>query len=175
MYLEGVIDTDVQNTFFLSWANIVLAPGIDPILPPTTGPGNVHGLRIVGSLFESSDGNRSVVLDERQRKFTNLTDTLIEKGAARLQLSGPGRQLVGTRASKQLHRSNTTRFQFDFSDSLIFGSIQEVRYSLSLEAGQFARSAARWTIGEPTVTIETDEPVSGIAVVDVDESMNDRW
>ena len=27
LYLRGVIDTDVQNTFFLSWANIVIAPG----------------------------------------------------------------------------------------------------------------------------------------------------
>ena len=44
----GVIDTDVQNTFLLSWGNIVLAPGRVPIAPSTTGPGNVHGLRIVG-------------------------------------------------------------------------------------------------------------------------------
>jgi hypothetical protein len=82
---------------------------------------------------------------------------------------------VATRASKQLRQNNTTRFEFDFSDSLIFGSIQEVRYSLSLDAGQFARSAARFRTGEPTVTIETDEPVSGIAVVDVDESTRDKW
>jgi len=80
---QGVIDTDIQNTFFLN-GNIVLAPGVDPILPPTTGPGAVHGLRVAGSLFETNHGNRSVVLDERQRKFTPgaVTDTRIERGAA---------------------------------------------------------------------------------------------
>jgi hypothetical protein len=57
----------------------------------------------------------------------------------------------------------------------MFGSVQDVRYSLSLDAGLFARSAARWTTGEATVTIETDEPVSEIAVVDVDESTQDKW
>jgi hypothetical protein len=173
--MQGVIDTDIQNTFLLSWANIVLAPGATPILPPTTPPGDVHGVRIVGSIFEASDGNRSVVLDERAAKFTGVSDTLIERGTARLQPTGLGRTLVGTRASKQLRLINVTQFEFDFTDSLIFGTIQEVRYSLSLEGGLFARSAARWTAGTARVVIETDVVVSGTCVVDVDESRHDKW
>jgi hypothetical protein len=52
VYLKGVIDTDVQNTFFLAWGNIVLAPGGE--IPNYSV---LHGVRIVDNLFESSDGN----------------------------------------------------------------------------------------------------------------------
>ena len=170
MYLHGVIDTDISNTFFLSYANLVLAPGGE--IPGQT---SIHGVRVVGSLFESSDGNTSVVLDERQQAFTAVTDTVIERGAARV-VDGPGRRLLGTRATQKLPVANaTTRFEFDFSDVLVFGSIREVRYSLSLDTGMFARSAARWTPGTSSVVIETDEAVSGTCIVDVDESERDKW
>ena len=137
--------------------------------------GTEVGLRIAGSLFEANDGNASVVLDERRRRFTGVTDTVIERGAARLQPSGPGRRLLGTRASRTLAKRNTTTFEFDFAGSLVFGSIQEVRYSLSLDAGMFARSAARWTPGTAKVVVETDVAVSGSCTVDVDESKRDEW
>ena len=187
MYLHGVIDTDVQNTFFLSWANLVLAPGGE--IPGRDGT-TIHGVRVVGSIFESNDGNASVVLDERQERFTGLTDSVIERGATRVPSAswgkGPGRRLLGTRASATLAKENATRFEFDFSDRLVFGSIQEVRYSLSLGGGGggsggggggggFARSTARWTPGTATVVVETDQPVSGTCVVDVDESKRDQW
>jgi hypothetical protein len=116
-----------------------------------------------------------VVLDERNGSFTGVTDSVIERGAARAMTEGPGRRLVGTRATKKLTKYNTTKFEFDFSDSLVFGSIREVRYSLSLDTGMFARSAARWTPGNSIVVIETDVPVSGICIVDVDESERDKW
>ena len=152
----------------------MLAPGATAILPPTTPPTVVHGLRIVGSLFESSDGNRSVVLDERGRRFTGVSDTVIERGAARVQPTGLGRRLLGTRATLTRSLRNATRAEFDFASQLVFGKIREVRFSLSLESG-FARSAARWTPGESTVVVETDVPVSGTCTVDVDESERDTW
>ena len=152
----------------------MLAPGATAILPPTTPPTVVHGLRIVGSLFESSDGNRSVVLDERARHFAGVSDTVIERGAARVQPTGLGRRLLGTRATLTRSLRNATRAEFDFASQLVFGKIREVRFSLSLESG-FARSAARWTPGESTVVVETDVPVSGTCTVDVDESERDKW
>ena len=85
------------------------------------------------SLFESSDGNASVVLDQRQRRFTGVSDTIIERGRARLQPSGPGRRLRGTRATKSIVKRNTTRFEFDFAPDLVFGSIREVRRSSQLD------------------------------------------
>ena len=176
LYLKGVIDTDIQNTFFLSWANIVIAPGGE--IPGAEGR-TIHGLRIVGSLFESDDGNASVVLDQRHGvpRFVGITDSVIERGALRTQPPGHlGRRLLGTRATLKLVKENTTRFEFDFSHKLVFGSIQEVRYSLSLRGdGVFARSAARWTAGAATVVVETDVPVSGTCIVDVDESERDKW
>eukprot|EP00937_MAST-01D_sp_MAST-1D-sp2_P008195 g8195.t1 len=178
LYLQGVIDTDVQNTFFLSWANIVLAPGGE--IPGVEGRA-VHGVRVVGSIFEASDGNASVVLDERHgNTFARVpvTDSVIERGAARAwnDSSRPGvRRLRGTRASRTMTGKNTTKFEFDFSRDLIFGTIRAVRYSLSLDPGLFARSAARWVPGTAKVTVETDEPVSGTCIVDVDESESDAW
>ena len=153
----------------------MLAPGATAILPPTTPPTVVHGLRIVGSLFESSDGNRSVVLDERRgRRFAGVSDTVIERGAARVQPTGLGRRLLGTRATLTRSLRNATRAEFEFASQLVFGKIREVRFSLSLESG-FARSAARWTPGESTVVVETDVPVTGTCTVDVDESERDKW
>ena len=68
---------------------------------------------------------------------------------------------------------NARRFEFDFSGVLVFGSIREVRYSLRLDDGLFARHAARWVAGTAKVTVETDVAVSGTCIVDVDESEND--
>ena len=85
------------------------------------------------------------------------------------------RRLLGTRASRTITSRNTTAFSFDFSRDLVFGAIRVVRFSLGLDAGLFARSAARWVPGTATVTVETDEPVSGTCTVDVDESESDAW
>merc|ERR1712118_277473 len=138
LVLEGVADTDVQNTFFMSMGNIVLVPGGDTSTV-------LRGLRIVGNVFdpcEHSHGNVSVFLDQRQQKFTDVFDTHIEPGVSRVHESASFKRLVGTRASMKLSKQNTTHFEFDFTDALVFGSIQEVRFSLSLDSTQFARSAA---------------------------------
>ena len=129
-------------------------------------------------MFESDDGNASVVLDQRHGvpKFVGITDSVIERGVARTLPAGHlGRRLLGTQATKKLDKDNTTRFEFDFSDVLVFGAIQEVRYSLSLRGGGFARSTARWRAGTASVVVETDVVVSGTCIVDVDESERDKW
>jgi len=80
-------------------------------------------------------------------------------------------QLKLTRARRSLHLNAATKWVFDFSDMLLLPLIEEVSYSITLDAGSsFARHAAREPSGT-TVMVETDVPVSGTVVVEVAQAV----
>ena len=129
--------------------------------------GEIDGFVVTGNTWKNGGrmpANATVVIDERSRRFGtvrdfvmsgNLPDLSPSHGNASVPLMAPR----AVRATRTLRLRAATRWDFDFGDALLFDSIAEVRYSITIEGGAFARHAARPADGL-TVAVETDVAVT---------------
>lgn len=162
----------IMDTFFLGMGNLVVRA--EQSCPPyvhtawcSKSLGKIDGFYVSGNTFKNGGkmpANVTVMLDERDRKFGTVKDFVMlgntpddgKKGNTSTMLMAP----KALRATRSLSLKAATRWDFNFSDVLLFGTISEVRYSITIEGkGAFARHAARPAVG-CAVAVETDEPVN---------------
>uniref|UniRef100_A0A6B2L5B9 Rhamnogalacturonase A/B/Epimerase-like pectate lyase domain-containing protein n=1 Tax=Arcella intermedia TaxID=1963864 RepID=A0A6B2L5B9_9EUKA len=150
----------IVDGFFLCGGNIVLVA-----IP---GHQTVNGLNVIDNQWDQCSNN-TIMLDQTQAKFTDVIDTTIESNMA-----NPTSLLMkSTKATAKLRLENASKWQFDFNNRLLFGSIQNFGYSMVIEGNGFARHAAR-AINGNIVTVETDQPVTGTVYVWVDQSRDSQ-
>eukprot|EP00054_Salpingoeca_dolichothecata_P013636 m.76163 g.76163 ORF g.76163 m.76163 type:complete len:496 (+) comp20579_c0_seq5:184-1671(+) len=145
----------IIDSFFLCAGNIVIKA--------IEGKTVIQGLLISGNIFNNC-GNDTVVLDQREANFTKVYDTVISDNLASSQYN-----LTSTRAHAALRQENATRWEFDFSNTLLFPEITRTEYSIQIEGSGFARHTVRPPQGRKVV-VETDEPVTGTVFLFVDQS-----
>ena len=175
MVVHNPVGVTVSDSFFLGMGNLVVRA------EPTCRPADMHntarrcdqslgeidGFVVTGNTWKNGGrmpANATVVVDERGRRFGtvrdlvmsgNLPDLAPSRGNAAVPLMAP----KAVRATKTLRLQAAKRWDFDFSAALLFDSIAEVRYSITIEGGAFARHAARPADGL-TVAVETDVAVT---------------
>jgi len=145
----------ISDSFFLCGGNVVLKA--------TEKHTSILGLNIIGNQFDVCH-NTSVMLDEREAKFTTVQDTIIQGNMLSSSYS-----TGSTQASASLRLENSTKWHFDFSKILLFQSIKHVTYSIEIENGEFTMHASRKPVGN-TVDVETSHPVTATVEIHVDQS-----
>lgn len=70
-----------------------------------------------------------------------------------------------TRARKSLTQAASTRWEFDFTDALVFPTIDQVQYSVTSDSAAFVQHFARTPQGAKVV-VETSTPVDATVVVE---------
>jgi hypothetical protein len=147
----------IEESFFLCGGNIVLVS-----IPNHT---TIKGLNIIGNQWDLCK-NDTIVLDQTKAKFTDVNDTVIKDN-----MMNPQTMVVkSTQASAKLRLVQATKWEFDFSERLLFPQIQSVKYSFEIEGNTFAMHASRPPVGK-TVTVETNIPVTGTVTIEVDQSI----
>lgn len=149
----------ISDCFFLASANVVIAA--------YPGKTTINGLSITQNEFDAYGfTNDTIVLDERQAKFTSIQDLFIYDN-----MIGNG-QLTSraSRASAKLTLSNSTQWTFDFSKRLLFPFITRAQYSVSWQGTQFAQHYVEIPTTGTTVTVHADKPMTGTVYIDVDQN-----
>ena len=152
----------VADSFFLGMGTIVLCA--------TAPQSKIEGLVLTDNTWNSVNmpHNATVVLDERHgNAFTSVLDFVMLANIAPKALFDPR----ATTVTKELSLANATRWDFDFSDVLVFPGVDIVsaRYSIEIDGSAFARHAARKPVGQ-TVAVETDVPVDAKVTITVTQS-----
>ena len=159
-------DVSVEDGFFLGGGEY----GGGVLVLRTNGKqALIDGLSVAGNQWNNGGAEAMIWANEAAGAFTSVksmtvADNMLQNGFVR----------KGTRVSKVLKLSNATQWKFDFSDALIFGSvdIQWVDYSVQIDDSDgFVEHAARTPVGA-TVMIETSQAVTATVYVTVDQSQN---
>ena len=143
----------VADSFFLGMGTIVLRA--------TEAASLVEGFVFTDNSWQNFNmpHNATVVLDERDGNFfSSVVDMVMNANIAPKPLFDAKAVTV----TKELALTNATRWDFDFSDTLIFPRIGILSNSYSIEIdgdGVFARHASRKPVGQ-TIAVETDVPVT---------------
>ena len=159
-----------EGGFFLCGGHVILvASGANA---------EVNGVSIFANQYGGTCGKASeltVEIDVSNGTFATPVDVTVRDAA----VQGPW-VVTSTTATRSI--SSTTpisTWTVDFTAALLFNTssapIVSIAYSFTLDAGQFAASAARKPPrGSGAVTVETDKAVSGTLTVTVDQSARTR-
>lgn len=162
LIIEDPFHVSVTNGFFLGMATIVLRAGAEA---------RVEGLTLLSNTWHNANmpRNDTVVLDERGGSAFGSVKDFVMLGNVADADKFTTRAVTVTRS---LTQAATTRWEFDFSDALVFPSIDltSVSYSIAIAGSSFARHAAR-PAQHHTVVVETDEPVDATVTVTVSQSL----
>merc|ERR1712039_427222 len=143
--------TVVENSFFLS-TNAILHP---LHRDDKWGDAEIDGLIMRHNTYT---GTKSVVLGAQFKKVKNVIIS-DEINAAKT-----------THARLSLTQTASTQWKFDFSDLLLFPSIDQVMYSVTSDSRTFFQHLARSPEGL-VVTVETSAAVDATVVVEVAQAL----
>ncbi|KAK7303858.1 hypothetical protein RJT34_14775 [Clitoria ternatea] len=151
---EDPVQLHISGTFFLGDANIVLK----------SMKGVANGVSIVDNMFSGLDNGVEIVhLDQSNSPFNQIDQVIVERNIVR-------RMKLKATAAKKSIQGNGTSWNVDFNNILLFPDhIKNVHYSLSSTGSTFPNHALR-NVSENRVVIETNEAVSALVYVVVDQS-----
>jgi hypothetical protein len=158
-YIDGS-RMNIVNPRQVLWTNGMILSGIGIVIMGES----VDRLQITQTNFLGGSISHTSETGGPPAVATVVKDSRIENNVFSQWTGFPGAK--ATKASMSLTQSNATQWLFNFSSILIFPTITRVRHSLSSADG-FARTIARPARGA-VVLIETDLPVTGTVLVDVD-------
>ena len=153
----------VADSFFLGMGTIVLRA--------TEAASHVEGFVFTDNTWQNFNmpHNATFVLDERGGNyFGSVADMVMSANIA----PKPVFDAKAVTVTKELALTNATRWDFNFSDALVFPRIGILSSSYNIEIdgdGVFARHASRKPVGQ-TVAVETDVPVNAKVTMTVTQA-----
>jgi len=157
----------VSNSFFLGMGNI--------ILKATTPASIINGLALTNNMFGNANmpTNETIVLDEREGRFTEVVDFSMAGTMPQVDGSWHAMKYRGVSAIKTVRCQMCSEFVANFSDVLLFPGLPIVAatYSIAME-GEITQHALRpYGVGM-TVTVGTAAPVNGTVVISVTQAQS---
>ena len=137
----------------------------------------IGSLSVFDSIYNGGNGTIStIVLDESNGAFTDINNVFIKDT---MIVGGGGYIEKSTRASKKLTQIMATKWIFDFSEQLLFGSsigIEWIDYTFQFDVvnSNDKDGIIHW-VNKPnghSVTVETNKATNGTVYITVDQSKN---